>query len=232
MEVVTWAAAVAAFLAVLVALFKEEITRLWRRPILDAIIRLEAPDCHKTETIFYKRDTGEVYARSDSYYFRIWVTNKGGLRAEKVQVFAAKLLKRHADGIFKEEKQFLPMNLKWSHSQMSTKGPEIFAEGISPEMGKHCDLGHILDPKFLNDTPQSDPGNNQEKTILELDLEVAPNTKSHLLHPGVYQLVLMIAAANSKPIKKAWEINMTGDWFYDETKMFSDGIGLKEVPVK
>ena len=36
----TWVSAVATLLAVLIALFKEEINRLWRRPKLRATIRL------------------------------------------------------------------------------------------------------------------------------------------------------------------------------------------------
>jgi hypothetical protein len=225
MESATWVSAIATLLAVLVALFKEEITRLWRRPGLDAAIRLSAPDCHKTEMIFSNPRTGEVIARGDCYYFRIWVENKGNLRANRVQVFAAKLLRQHADGSFKEEKQFLPMNLKWSHSQIK---PEIFAEGISPSMGKHCDLGHILDPELRNKMQQSVDA-DEDETLFELDLEVAPNTLSHILRPGLYRLELKIAAANAKPISRTLEINLTGKWYGDENRMFSDGIGLKEV---
>lgn len=100
METATWISAIATLLAVLVALFKEEITKLWRRPSLDATIRLSAPDCHKTEMTFSNLKTNEIVARGECYYLRIWVENKGNLRADRVQVFAAKLLRQHADGVF------------------------------------------------------------------------------------------------------------------------------------
>lgn len=76
------------------------------------------------------------------YYFRLWVDNHGKTRAERVQVFATKLHRLGADGKFVEDKHFLPLNLRWSHSE---DHPEVFAEGISPHMGKHCDLGRIID---------------------------------------------------------------------------------------
>jgi hypothetical protein len=228
MEAATWISAIATLLAVLVALFKDEIVRLLRRPKLDATIRLGAPDCHKTQMTVYNSKTGEIVASADCYYLRIWVENMGGIRAEDVQVFVAKLLRRHADGSFKVEEQFLPMNLRWAHSQRA-KGPEIFAEGISPQMGKHCDLGHILQPAFRQNLQQTLSDVPEDQTILELDLEVAPNTMSHMIRPGVYRLELKIAAANARPVTKTLEINLTGQWFDEETKMFSDGIGLKEI---
>jgi len=229
MGAAAWVSAAITFLAVLVALLKDEIIRLWRRPELVPIVRRMAPDSVKTEIMFLNERTHEVALHGDCYYLRIWVENRGRLRAERVQVFAAKLLRRRADGDFTEEKQFLPMNLRWSHSQQRPEGPEIFAEGISPGMGKHCDLGHILHPDLRRKTQQTLPGVPDEQTILELDLEVAPSTLSHLIRPGEYRLELKVAAANARPVTKVLEINLTGEWFDEESKMFAEGIGLKEV---
>jgi hypothetical protein len=228
-EWATWVAAIATLAAVLVALFKEDITSWWRRPRLEVVARLAAPDCHKTEITLLNQATGIVLGRWPCYYFRVWVENKGTRRAEQVQVFASRLLRRHADGVFKAEQQFLPMNLKWAHSQQRPTGPEVFAEGISPEMGKHCDLGHIVHPDMRAKTGDSLPDVSSGQAIMELDLEVAPNTKSHLLAPGVYRLVLKVAAANCRPVTKTLELSLTGKWHDDERKMFSDGVGLGEV---
>lgn len=43
-----WTSAVGTFSAVVIALFKEEITQLWRRPRLAARVLLKEPDCVKT----------------------------------------------------------------------------------------------------------------------------------------------------------------------------------------
>jgi len=224
-----WIGSIATLLALIVALFKEELVGLWRRPKLQARIRLSAPDCHKTEMTLYDKNTGAVLERSDCYYLRSWIENTGNQRAEKVQVFVSKLFRRHADGSFVEDKSFLPMNLRWSHSQPTPLGPEIFAEGISPQMGRHCDLGHILDPSKRTRFGINLPSVPSGKTILELDLEIAPNTLTHLIPPGVYRVELKLAAANVKPLTKIIEINHTGDWYIDENKMFSDGIGMREI---
>jgi hypothetical protein len=227
-DVAIWLGLFATFLAVFVALFKEELVRLWRRPKLDARINLAPPDCHKTQSTLIDKNTGALICQADCYYFRIWVRNIGNQRAEKVQVFLSKIYRRHANDAFVEDKSFLPMNLKWAHSQLLPNGPEIFAEGISPSMGKHCDFGHTIDPsyrvKFGHDLPSAKAG----ATILSLDLEMAPATLSHLIPPGIYRFELKLAASNLKPITKKFEMNLTGDFYSDENKMFSDGIGIKE----
>jgi hypothetical protein len=228
-EIATWVGSIATFIAVVVALFKEELVRLWRRPVLNARIKLAAPDCHKTQMTIFDPKTNSVLDQAECYYFRLWVSNIGNHRAEKIQVFVSKLLRRHADGSFVEDNSFLPMNLRWSHSQLSSNGPEIFADGISPQMGKHCDFGHIIDPSkrvmFGHDLPAVTAG----KTILAMDLEMAPATLSHLIPPGVYRFELKLASSNSEPITKIIEITLTGNWFQDESKMFSDGVGMKEI---
>ena len=203
-DAAVWTGSIATLLAVITALFKEQLVRLWRRPRLEARVRLSAPDCHKTQMTLFDRSTG-------CYYFRLWVENTGNQRAEKVQVFLSELSRRHADGSFVEEKSFLPMNLRWSHSQLSPLGSEIFAEGISPRMGKHCDLGHIVDPSRRVAFGVNLPNLSAGKTILELDLEVAPNTLTHFVPPGVYRLEMRLAAANAEPVTKIIEINHTGD---------------------
>ena len=173
--------------------------------------------------------TGAFIDRANCYYFRLWIENTGNQRAEKVQIFISKVLRRHADGSFVEDKTFLPMNLRWSHSQSPHLGPEIFAEGISPQMGKHCDFAHILDPKKRSVFGIDLQGVPQNKTILEYDLEIAPNTLSHFAPPGVYRIELKLASANMEPTTKTIEINHTGNWHDNEEKMFSDGFGMKEI---
>lgn len=136
--------------------------------------------------------------------------------------------RQQADKTFKQVENFLPMNLRWSYPPLGGV-PEIFTEGISPEMGKHCDLDHITDPqacaKFLPNAPHVPP----EKAFLELDFEFPPNTLGHILAPGVYRLHLRLAAANSSPVNKTVEITVTGDWYPDQEEMFSEAVGLRQV---
>jgi hypothetical protein len=215
------------FFAVLVALFKEEIVRIWRRPKLSATIHPYTPDCLKT-MITYHTLSGEI-SNAACYYFRLWVENKGNQRADKVQVFAEKLYKLSNRGRYQESTKFLPLNLKWSHAQQNQISPEIFADGISPFMGKHCDLGHIIDPKFRK---QLGIFATSDKSIFELDTEVIPNTLSNYVEPGKYHLKLRIAASNSKPILITLKIDLTGEWFDDEELMLSRGMIIKQITTK
>lgn len=228
-----WFAAFVMFLVALVALFKEEIVKRWRRPILDLSLHVAPPDCYKTELRDLRPEPGDnvrihgigKWHVANCYYFRLWVDNHGKTRAERVQVFATKLHRLGADGKFAEDKHFLPLNLCWSHSE---DHPEVFAEGISPHMGKHCGLGRIMDPDKRADFADLE-GFANEKCVFELAVEFPSATRSHLLQPGVYRLELKIAAGNLAPIDKTVELTVTDKWFDEEEVMFRDGIGLRLV---
>jgi hypothetical protein len=212
------------FLAIIVALFRDEIRRLWQRPKLTAKIDLEPPDCHKTRISVVHVSTGAISAGT-SYYFRLWIENAGNIRADRVQVFASRLWKKDLSGSYLNEERFLPMNLCWSHAANPQK-PEIYAEGISPSMGKHCDLGHILNPDLRKAISEFPEGTPPESNCLVLDLEVKPNTMTHLLPAGEYRLEIKIGSSNARPISKIIAIRLSEKWNDDERKMFTDGISI------
>src|SRR5262245_5721075 len=174
-SVAQWVAAFVMSLLALVALFKEEIVKRWRRPILDLSLRVTPPDCSKTELRSSRPGRADnvqmpgfgKWHVANCYYFRLWVDNHGKTRAERVQVFATKLYRLQADGKLVEDKHLLPLNLRWSHSE---DHPEVFAEGISPHMGKHCDLGRIIDPEKRADFADIE-GFAKEKCLFELAVE-------------------------------------------------------------
>jgi hypothetical protein len=221
-----WVAAAATFFAVLVALFKDEFLRWWRKPKLRVSMALAPPDCQKTTLSLFAPGR---HIAAECYYLRLWVQNIGKTRAERVQVFAASLSRQNADGSFKDVTSFLPMNLRWAHGHQGPDGPEIFAEGISPEMGKHCDLGHVVDPKDRTEFGEDLPTLALDETVLALDLEMQPATLSHLVPPGVYRLVLMVAAGNCPPVTHTLQLTITGKWFSDQERMFSEGLGVTTV---
>lgn len=233
--VAQWAGAIATFLAVLVALFKDSFIKWWYRPKLEVTAKLEEPHCQMTSVYYDVQRVAPTRVVAKCYYLRIWIENSGKTRAERVQVFAAKLLRRAADGEFRTDLKFLPMNLLWTHYEGPGGAREIYAEGISPEMGKHCELGRIIDPTdplVRKELGENLPEVPSTSTIFALDLEVHPSTLCHLLAPGTYRLKLRIAAANCRPITRVLEFTLTGDWFDDPQKMFRDGIGMRILPYK
>jgi len=214
--------------AILVALFREEIRNWWHHPTLTAQIRLSPPDCHKYE-VWVENPEAESPRHGNGYFFRMWIQNDGRLRAEKVQVFISRLQRQQADGRFRNVDTFLPMNLLWSHSTPESP-PEVFAEGISPGMGKHCDFGCIVDPELrtLLQFPNP-PDFNEKETLLGLHLEVGSSPLGQV-PKGKYRFFFKISAANSRPVEKCWEVTLTGLWREDEQAMFSEGIGI--IPLK
>jgi hypothetical protein len=229
-----WAGAAATLLAVLVALFQTPVRRWFNRPRLKVSVNLRRPDCEKT-SIYRDIDPkvrkllGDVPVNNFDhslpvYYLRIWVANVGRGRAENVEVYAARLFKQTKSDSFQQVDDFLPMNLTWAHGR--PVGPVVL-EGISRDMGHHCDLGWIADPE--KSSGSGGTAGERKKTSLVLTVEAPPNTGTHILSPGTYRLELLVAGSNAARIAQVIQIRLTGEWFDTEAQMFVDGLGLNSV---
>lgn len=206
-------------LVVIVAIFEDKIRAWLTRPKLDISIQTSSPDCHKIPIVHPKYPI-----ITDGYYFRLRVTNSGSQKAESVEIFAAELSERQSNGTFKVVESFLPMNLVWSHVKW------VFFPAISRGIYKHCDLAHIIKPQEREGFPYENkhwPNIPPEKVILSFDTVVKPNTLSHLIPLGVYRLVILVAAANAKPVRKILEISLSGEWYDDERTMLEEGINIR-----
>jgi hypothetical protein len=42
-------------------------------------------------------------------------------------------------------------------------------------------------------------------------------------------LTVVVAASNSKPVEKTLEINLTGEWIDEESKMLEEGVGVRVI---
>jgi hypothetical protein len=117
------------------------------------------------------------------------------------------------------------MNLKWAYLDS-----KIYFPSIAPKMGKHCDMGHIVEPAqrhLLHEDPPQGLNLTNQQASLAFNLMVAPNHRGHIIGPGEYQLDILVTAENVGPIKKTIAISFPGIWYADETKMLRDGIGVK-----
>jgi hypothetical protein len=151
------------------------------------------------------------------YFVRLKVENTGRTRAEKVQVYAARLAKRAVNGKFEDLPTFASLNLKWSN--YPSDKPVIFLDGLSPKMEAFCDVVSVCDPA----NPLREPPEGQTlstETVAELQLEAT--TPSRLLERGTYELTLRIAAANVAPIEKVLTFTHTGTWLPDDAAMRRD----------
>lgn len=227
-----WIEAISTALAAFVALGTVLYFEIWlpRRnaPKLDIEpLRMSSPDCFKIPYGAISIQTGELKI-VDSYFLRFRVINKGRKRAENVEVFASKLTKLQANSSYEEVASFLPMHLNWSSHP---KG-NIFVSTLSRKMYRHCDLAHIINPNDRLDC-HGEAGHRPivapDKTVLSFETIVKPNSLSHLQEPGRYRLTVVIAANNFEPIEKCLEIYLSGEWFDDETRMLSEGVGVRVV---
>jgi len=192
-----WLIAIGTISLAVIAAFQDKIRGWIMRPKLDIVLDARPPDCHKTWMKSYNPD-GTINRQVECYYLRLRVKNSGNHRAELVEVFATGLEKQQADDSFSKVESFLPLNLRWSHIS------KAFVDAISPEMEKHCDIGHIIDPAqratlLMEDDPSVGV---PDRTLLSFDFVVKPHTMSHLIPPGKYRLSLLIGASNTKPVKK------------------------------
>jgi len=200
--------------------------RAWvMRPRLAVSINVTQPDCIKIPITKYDPQGREILS-TESYYFRLKVSNDGNAKAELVEVFGKELLEQQADGSFRQANWFQPMRLAWVPDRKPV------ASVIVPKTYKHCNLGHIIYPEKRSQYRLEDkkwPNIEPEKTVLSLDTEVMPNNLSHLIPPGKYRLTIVLAAANSKPVEKTLAITLTGEWYMDIQRMFEKGIGINLV---
>jgi hypothetical protein len=213
-----WFAAVGTILAVIVALFKDWIRATWNRPLLNAVCENRSPWTIKTR-VHVLSSSQQILWEGDCYWVRIEVKNSGKSRAEKVQVYASRLEKLSLDDKFEEIESFIPLNMKWSNSPPNA--PVITLDGISPTMSAFCDAVSLSDPANPTETVRP-PGAKDGETLGYLQLEVAPNSGSHILAKGKYMVTLLIAAANVTPIKKTLIFKHTGAWTFDEDTMRRD----------
>ncbi len=223
-----WLAAIGTIAAVVIALFlavfHERLRRWGWHPLLDIRFTSSPPDCHSTIVTDKARNLA-----LPCYYFRIRVCNSGNTSAENVEVFIERIERRRADGTYENWEQFLPLNLLWSHYKA------VYFPKIAPDTEKYCDLGHIFRPEDRQQLELEGEDNrllglSQAETVMCLELVVRPNTGSHLLRRGEYKIWVVAVAANAAVERRTLELNLTGLWFDDESRMLREGIGLNLAP--
>ena len=220
----TAALAVCTFLLAGIALFQDQLREWLRRPHLTASIDMAPPDCHMITL-------GIGPAAIDTFYMRIRVMNDGDVPARDVEVFAAES-RIDQSGHWKPLTTFLPMNLVWSHMWAQAGRPVIYFPMISPHMFKHCDLANIIDPARRAGHIEENPalGLSPMQTSARFNVMVYPNHKGEIVGPGRYQLDLVVAASNARPTRFVAEINLTGNWYANESQMLASGVSATIHP--
>lgn len=217
-----WVIAIGTAILAVIALFQDYIRSWIKTPTLEVTTGSCTPFCKKL--LFIAKDDSEK--KADGYALRIKVKNVNPLfhtktRAECVEVFALRLLKKRTDGSFQPIQEFEPRNLLWSNSFYP------FSD-ISPEMERYCFIGRLINPKDRHNFPDFDVESyNMNETCLRIAVDIARNTKEHIIPPGTYHIECLIGSANTKAFKKTFEISISGEWFDDEIRMYEKGLRIE-----
>ncbi len=186
-------------------------------PILKIDFKLEPPDCH--DTLFRLNETiDNKEVKFPVYYFRFAVKNDGKSYAESCQVFLEKIFKENSAGEMIENRNFTPVNLKWSGI---TKTIE---KDIYPDKETYCDLGRIQAPGFNYQSVYKDITSEEQK-FNKFIFELAENplySQWDCLIPGNYDLVVSVYSKNSKKVTRRFQLSWTGIWRNDVDDMFNE----------
>jgi hypothetical protein len=216
--VADWFVAIGTIVLAIVAVFQDKIRSIFWSPSLDCEIELSPPDCHRT----ISRVPGTEFY---SFYYRFKVWNKGRVSAKNVEVLIVDILKREGSS-FKRIESFSPDNLRWSTLIVSRR----YCDYISPDTYKHCNLGHIHDPKFRSsisgeDNPKLPVGKNE--AIFCFDVHFRSNILYYLVGPGEYQIQIKVGCENAKTITRKYLMKVRGKWFEDENRMLNEGLSIE-----
>ena len=209
-----WAGAAATSTGIIVALFRDSIYGKFHHPDLQLRLAAVSPFCVKTP-----------FSNSSRYFVRLWVVNKGNVRAEKVEVFMSTAYSVDENDQDQIIPSFAPTNLRWSYSDLHQ--PTIVIDGLSPDMGRYCDLLTIADPN-LNDFNPRPEDVGVVRLAIQTDILSPPRD---FFRQGKYRFWISIAAANRRPVRYRINFHLTGRWSDDEKVMFAHGftIDYKQV---
>jgi hypothetical protein len=224
----SWASAGATLALAVVAIFQEWIRSLIWKPNLTVTAKTAPPDCVSVPARITIPDIDGAMSTqtATSFYLRVLVKNVGNQTAHNVEVHAETLKRLRLDHRWETVEEFPPMNLVWSNFPGT-----IYFPRIAPQMGKHCDIGHIIEPDKRRSFGEEKATVDPSKASLAFDLIARPNHQGHIVGPGTYRLDIVVAADNVLPIKRNVEIELKGPWHDDEATMLRDGVSISVLDV-
>ena len=226
-----WFLVISTLFLAFVALFKDSFWQFILKPIIDVKFDLSSSDCYQNELQQVKK--GEAIDTINFFKYRLRIINKGTRPATNVEVIIQDIIKKKGRNFYRID-SFLSDNLNWnSFSLGPNTEAKIYYDFIFPNTFKHCELGHILDPKKRHLIPSENilklPIQVNDETIFSFNVARRYNNLFYLVAPGTYRVKVLVAGENFKSIKKEYELEITGKWFEDEGRMLNYGAKVKDV---
>lgn len=220
-----WLVAVGTLSLGFLAVFGDRLRDWLFAPRLVVTCRARTPDC-ALMPILYSEKIGAVILTSkigDALYVRLWIENRGWTAARNVEVFAKSLRRARRDETWEDIGSFPRMNLGWTHTD------DIYMPRISRKMGRYCDLGRVAKPADREKLGEGRPDLELGRTSFVFGVKPQPSNLKHIVGPGTYEVKVLVAAENVRPVEKHIKVRLDGAWYDDEDQMLRDGIGVGVV---
>ncbi len=226
-----WFLVISTLILAFVALFRDSIWRFILKPIIDVKFDLSSPDCFMSE--LHKLKEEKTIDTMNIFHYRLRIINRGKSPAKNIEIITLDIMKKKGRHFYQID-SFLSDNLDWSSSSAKTNAEaKIYYDFIFPGTFKHCELGHILDPEkrhlISSENNPKLPIKPKDETIFSFNVATRYNNLYYLVAPGTYRIRVLVAGENFKPIKKEYELEITGKWFEDEGRMLSNGVKVKVI---
>jgi len=166
------------------------------RPIPEIEFHFDIPDCHVT-----KEGSGET--GTPTYYIRMRVKNTGSSTLRDAAVTVENIKKNGSTW-----EKSMPLGLRWTDVEPNDPKPNPF--GIPKN---NIPMGSKRTVDFLKV--------RQDKKELNLCCVFPPNTRTHILETGSFELFISVDFANSHPIFAKFAVSYNGNWSDDKDIMFS-----------
>ena len=203
--VISAIAALVTFLAVIVALFKEDIRKFWEFSSLTVSI----PDNNIVEKLNAQSgsvQTGEdVHLEAQFYHSRIEIKNSGNISAIGAELYLEKLE-------FKNETYTNTQYIETSGSPLNWSGTEKFSIIIPPGGKKLVDIVDLIAPE-----KQSLP--DGEKTIIPAKLKIGNVENPKEFNKGKWTGTFGLYSQNAKPYRFQVFVEWSGKWEKRLTEM-------------
>lgn len=188
--------AIITFCAVLVALFKDDLRELWKRPI----IQFSTPDEMTIEDLnsSLESETANDIPVANRYISRIEVKNIGNMPALNAEIFLDKLEYIPKDST-------ITQNLECSGSALKWNGTESHSIIIPPGGKKLIKIVEISPPEKIS-TPESEKVNKPPMLSIGEIESVKDKAK------GKWTATFSLYAQNHKPTSFTVEIEWNGIW--------------------
>lgn len=226
LDILTAVATIALALAAFFTIARDEIRYFFWHPDFDVRFQPDQPDCHRVRLDWRH---GDRTGSAETHYVRCRIKNTGKIAARDVEVAVIEVLRKNAAGKFDPYPMGTPWALVWAHRNDPRLLPHVL-EQIPVGTERHIAIGHVVDPAKRAEIPgENDPSRQvpDGQTLFCLQFFVKSNTGEYLLDKGEYKVRFQVAASNAKPRELVFLLNHTGQWFEDEKRMYTEGLGLE-----